>query len=569
MTRLRHGAIPALVAGVLAIAAPASGAIAVEPPDPALAPAAVTAGSGPVSVAVVVPLTAPPTTTGVLDAESLTTYTEQGGILDRELDAVSGTRAAIGLDPMIPASIRLLGSAAPPEALLFLERLRALPNETFLLSYADADPATAVLAGATAELSPLGFHALIDPGNFGPAVTADPTPGTSGSPTPAPTPPADPGDPPPLPTSEDLLAWPVSLPEIAWPAEGTVTADGLAGLAALGYADVLLGAGNLPATGSALVDTGAIDALAIDDAVSSALRDSAYAATETAYAAASVTLEAALRASQITSPGRTIVATLDRRWPFGTLRLPDALAAIEQSDAAQLVSLSAVLSGPRVSASLVEPDAGAAISRGTALGELTTAARAEQSYLAIAEGPQKITEPRRLALLGLSSVGWRTDEEGWAEAVTTELEAAQATLDAVQIADGSDQLLLSDVSSLKLQVSNALPVPVTVLLVVRPLQPLLHVEDPSVEVTIEPDSTSSASVPVESITNGEVTVRAELHSAGGAAVGSPRFLKVILQAGWETVGTVIAGALIVLVFGGGLVRSILRRRREQTADAHD
>ena len=135
--------------------------------------------------------------------------------------------------------------------------------------------------------------------------------------------------------------------------------------------------------------------------------------------------------------------------------------------------------------------------------------------------------------------------------------------------DGSDQLLLSDVSSLRLQVSNGLPVAVTVLLVVRPLQPLLHVEDPSVEVTIEPDSTSSASVPVESITNGEVTVRAELHAASGVAVGSPRFLKVILQAGWETLGTVIAGVLIVLIFGGGLVRSILRRRRDRTADADD
>ena len=94
-------------------------------------------------------------------------------------------------------------------------------------------------------------------------------------------------------------------------------------------------------------------------------------------------------------------------------------------------------------------------------------------------------------------------------------------------------------------------------------------EEPSVEVTIEPDSTSSASVPVQSITNGEVTVRAELHSAAGVAVGAPRFLKVILQAGWETVGTVIAGALVLLVFGGGLVRSTLRRRREQTADADD
>jgi hypothetical protein len=101
----------------------------------------------------------------------------------------------------------------------------------------------------------------------------------------------------------------------------------------------------------------------------------------------------------------------------------------------------------------------------------------------------------------------------------------------------------------------------------RPLRPILNVEDPSVEVTIEPDSTSTVSVPVESITNGDVTVRAELHAANGRTVGEVRFVKVILQAGWETAGTLIAGTLVVLVFGGGLVRSILRRRREAAAGA--
>jgi hypothetical protein len=60
-------------------------------------------------------------------------------------------------------------------------------------------------------------------------------------------------------------------------------------------------------------------------------------------------------------------------------------------------------------------------------------------------------------------------------------------------------------------------------------------------------------------------VRAQLHSASGFDVGSPRFLKVILQAGWETLGTLIVGALVVLVFGGGIVRAFLRRRRERAA----
>jgi hypothetical protein len=569
MTRLRWRVTTALVAGALLAAAPASAGFAADPlPDPGISAAAVTPGSGPVSVAIVMPLTVPPTTTGLIGADALATYTRSGGLLDRELDAVDGTEAAIGLDPMIPASIRVLGSSAPPDALDFLARLRATTNEVFLLGYADADPALASVAGTDEELQPLGFDFTINPANFGPAVTPSPSPSaTDAAATPGATPPAtvdqpvDPGTPPPLPTTADLLAWPTSLPAIAWPAEGTVDDDGLAGLDSLGYDDALLSAGNVSATSSALVDLGSIDGLVADDDLTAAVRGAVYAPTETEYEAARVTLTAALRADAITSPGRTLIATLDRRWPFGTLRLSQVLESIDDDSSAQVVPLTAVLEGPRSSASLTAPAADQDTDRADVLRAMDEANAAEATYLTIADDPSVITQPRRLSLLALSAVGWRIDAVGWAAATTDALDAAGDTLDAVQIVEGSDQLLLSDISSLRLQVSNSLPVAVTVRLQVTPLRPLLHVEDPSVEVTIEPDSTTKASVPVESITNGDVTVRAELHSTSGRSVGEPRFLKVILQAGWETAGTVIAGALVLLVFGGGLVRSIVRRRR--------
>ena len=568
MTRLRTALTAGLAAAALAVAAPASAAPLIDTPEPSIAAAAVTAGSGPVSVAVVVPLTVPPTETGVLDAATLATYTAQGGILDRELDAVAGTSAAVGIDPMITASIQLLGASAPDDALAFLERLRSLPNEIFVLSYADADPALAAVAGTTGALAPLGFDSLLDPANFGPAVTPSATPSADpgATATPEPTTPPDDGAPPPLPTTEALVAWPATLPAIAWPAEGTVTAAGLDGLADQGYADVLVSSDNVSATSSALADLGELDGLVLDTAVTSALRDAVYASTDLDYSAAQVTLTAALEAAMITSPGRTIVAGLDRRWPFGELRLPEALSAIEVDPSAQLVSLSAVLAGPESAADLIEPAGDPLAARAETLAQLSAATQEESAYLVIADDPAVIVEPRRLAFLGLSSIGWRTDDPAWETATTTTLEAAQATLDAVQIVDGSDQLLLSGISNLRLQVSNALPVPVTVRLTVRPLRPLLPIESPSVELTIEPDSTSTASVPVEAIINGDVTVRAELHSPTGSMIAPARFFKVVVQAGWETVGTVVAGVLLVAIFGGGLARSILRRRREAAGD---
>jgi hypothetical protein len=411
------------------------------------------------------------------------------------------------------------------------------------------------------EFAPLGFGSAIDPANFGPAVTPGPTAGADPAATPTPDPTTPPDGPPPLPTTEDLLAWPTTLPAIAWPAEDTVTADGLAGLAGLGYTDVLLSSANVSAAGGARVGFGDIDGLVVDDGLTTAVRDVAYATTDTASVSAQEGLESVLQSAAVSSPGGTLIATLDRRWPFGTVRLGEVLTTIAASPSARLATLSEVLDEPRASATLAEPGDDSTASRGAVLAALSGAARNEAAYLRIADDATVITEPRRLALLGLSAVGWRVDRSGWDAATADELAAAQSTLNAVQIVEGSDQLLLSDISSLRLQVTNALPVGVTVTLNVRPLRPLLHVGDSSVEVSVEPDSTANAAVPVEAIINGDVTVRAELRGASGQAIGAPRLLKVVVQAGWETVGTLIAGTLVVLIFGGGLIRAVLRRRR--------
>jgi hypothetical protein len=575
MTRLRRSlsavlAGCALAAGVL-VAAPASGAPRPEtPPGTAgsVTTAAVTPGTGPVSVAIVIPLSVPPTATGLLDADTLATYTAPGGLLTRQLDAVLGTTVAIGLDPMVTASIEVLGVAAPESALTFLERLRSASNEIFLLAYADADPAVTAGANGGHAIVPLGFDFAIDPANFGPAVTPTPTATGASDPDPAKTglaaDPDDDTEPPPLPSTDDLLGWPSTLEPIAWPAEGTLDAAGLATLSGMGYADVLLSGDNVSQVSTALVDLGDIDGLVTDEAVSAAVRDAAYAATPAAFQEAAARLTETLQDRVAASPGRTILATLDRRWTSSTFRVRDVLSTITAASAAQNVSLGDVLQGPRGGAQLVDAEPG---DRPDAIARLLDAAGDEGTFLSIAADPRSITQPRRLALLALSAAGWEPDDPTWTTAIDTFLTASRGTLEAVQITEGSDLLLLSDISSLRMQVSNALPVAVTVYLSVRPLRPFLSVKDPTVEVTIEPDSTSTASIPVESITNGDVTVQAQLHDASGRSLGDAQFVKVILQAGWETAGTLIAGTLVVLVFGGGLVRSILRRRREAAATA--
>jgi hypothetical protein len=542
-----------------ALALTAVTGLMVAPPALAL-PRATVAENDPVAVAVVVPFTVVPGTDGLIDTTTLAAYTAPGGLLTRELDAVAGTSATIGLDPMIVASIRLLGSAAPASALEWLDRLQSVPNEVFLLAYADADPAAAALAGLT-DLTPLDFGFAVDPAAFGPAVTPAPTPTDGATATPSPDPtaavPPDDTSPPPLPTTEDLLAWQTTLPSVAWPADGTVTADGLAALTSAGYDDVLLSAGNVSPASQAVVAFDGIDAVVADDTLTSLVRSATFASTPLVLTDALAQLTTALGAAAAVSPGRTLVATLDRHWPLGTAHLPQVMAAIDAAARTQSVPLSTVLAGATSQAQLAEPTADARADR---RAQLVSGASDVDSFSQIAADPFVITAPQRLSLLALLSVGWTTSGD-WDTPATDFLGRVRDVLDAVRIVRGSDVLLLSDRSELPITVTNALPVAVTVLVDVRPLRPVLTVEGGPVELTIEANSSNKAKVPVKSIINGEVNVRVTLTDASGVELGTPRFVKVLVRAEWETTGTLIVAVLVVLVFGGGLIRNIVKRRR--------
>jgi Family of unknown function (DUF6049) len=562
-TAARHVVAAVFLASALAFAAPLSAGAAGAAPSEVASAGVPALGVAPVEIAVVVPFTVPIEPTGLIPTDTLATYTAPDGLLTHELDAVAGTPAAIGLDPMILASIRALGTAAPLSAQEWLARLGAVSNDVFLLGYADADPASVLTAGSVNDLVPLGFGFAIDASAFGPAVTPSPTP-TDGT-TPVATPTSIPGGPPPLPTTADLLAWSSALPAIAWPADGTVTAKSLDRLADADYEDVILSASNVSASSEAVVGLNDIAGVVADAPTTELVREAAFASTSSALLDALDRLGTALDAAEAVSPGRTLVATLDRNWPIGASHLQQVLASIDARASAQLVPLRTVLSGPKADAKLAEPSDN---DRAARQNRLVSAAAAEETFARIAEDPLAITAPRRLALLSLFSVAWANDP-AWDTASSAFLAASHKLLASVQIVRSSDVLLLSDRSDLPITVSNALSVPVTVYITVRPLRPLLHVENTTVAITVEPESSEKAKIPVQSISNGEVNVRVSLADQVGQPIGTARFVKVILRAGWETAGTLIAVILVVLVFGGGLARNIVKRRAAARTKAAD
>ncbi|MGV8851976.1 MAG: sortase, partial [Rhodoglobus sp.] len=151
---MRIRVFSAAVALGLGLSLAASGASAVT--DPVTVPA-ITTASAATQVAIIAPLTVPTGSGGLISAELLAEYTGTSGLLTRQLDAVAGKPVAVAVDPMILASIRVLGTSAPQSARAWLQRLSLIGNEVVPLPYANSDPTLATQSGQSSMLEPISF----------------------------------------------------------------------------------------------------------------------------------------------------------------------------------------------------------------------------------------------------------------------------------------------------------------------------------------------------------------------------------------------------------------------------
>ncbi len=513
------------------------------------APAATSVGpDGTVALTVVVPLAVPESDAGFIPVDALDQYTRPTGLLTRELDAIIDRPVVIAIDPRIIASIRILGSSAPASAIEWLNRLESASNETFALTYADSDITLGLQAGSPRVLQPESFDFAIDPALFAEI------PGQTPAPTPSPDAPA-PGPP----TSESLLAWPYTLESIAWPRDATVVAADLAAITASGYTTTILSSGNVSRDeGSALVSIDGGTAAISDDSVSGALRAAVASVSPDDWASAMGTVSTALDAAPA-----TMLATLDRAVPITGTHLAETLAALQADPRVRFTGLSQLLGGSVDEATLVDsPQPAASVER---VAQLLDAESADIRFATVAESPSAITSPRRLHLLALLSSAWQRNPTGWITATDAFLADSADLRASVQVVAYSSFNLLADSASLPISVSNSLDQAVTVYITVRPETALLAVTDSRVELVVEPNSQAKGQIPVQAVSNGTVQVLITLSSGPGVAIGDPATAEINVQAGWETPIVLVIGIIVVLVFGGGIVRNILRRRKPSSA----
>lgn len=509
-------------------------------------PTAATAASGDVRVAIAVPITVPVQTEPLITAADLEQYTGSVGLLTRQLDAVAGLPVTLAVDPLIIVSIRVLGTDAPASSRAWLQRLAGLSNDVVALPFADSDLTLATQAGRTSPLVPEPLDYAIDPARFAEVVDEEPTP--------SPTPSAD--DVPTLPTNDDLFAWDWAVDGLAWPRENTVVSSDLAAIAAGGSDAVLLASGNVDRGDDrrAVVTVGGLTAVVAEESVSAALQSAAAGQGSVGDLVSAITAAAA---AQSGSP--TVVAVMDRRLPSNAPRLTEVITALAATTGVTLVGLPSVLDEQPEAATLVDrPQDAASVE---VVAGLLTAEDAEARFATIGADPLRLTSERRLELLGLVAQGWARPSGPWTTATDEFLARSIEIRESVQIVETSGFNLLADSAALPIAVSNDLGQAVTVFITVRPDTGILAIGDSRVELVIEPNSQARGNVPVSAISNGTVTIEISLTGASGVQVGRTKTAEINVQAGWETPIVVVLAALLVLVFGVGIVRNIVRRRR--------
>lgn len=524
----------------------------------------------PTRVAVVSPITVPANSSGLIGAEALETYTSPTGLLTRQLDAVEGEPVTVAIDPMIIASIRALGISAPESATEWLDRLDALPNDTFPLAYGDADLIAANQAGVPLLPTVSSLQFGLAPEDFPadaaePEVSATPSPSASASPEPQPQEST-------LPTLEELLEWEWTRTDVAWPLEDTVLPTDLDFLRDNGYTTTILSGGNVDVpreedvTPGGAVSANGTGVAMTDGGVSSLLRRAATAATDAEWGDAMTKLTATLAVITDEQPdsGRALLATTSRGDASAGMRLEQTLTTLASLPWADTTGFDTVASAAPVEGT-VRGDRGEAPERLAAVAELARDVQAVDAYSVIAEDPAALTGQPRARYAALLSPAWLENASGWESARAEYRGDVAAILGAVRIPDSSTVNFYSYGAPLPISISNELPQAVTVTVSVASSSAILQVEQPISQLTIEGNSSARLQVPVTSVASGSATVTVRITGPTGQEIAPPSIVAINVQAEWESLGTAVFAALVVLIFAAGVVRTVLKRRRTREA----
>ena len=482
----------------------------------------------------VLALVSPPSTSGLLSAAEFTDLTGPSGILTRQVDLARGRPLVLGIDPRIVSSIQVLGDRAPASALSWLSTVASLPNESFLLAYADADISAQAQAGATSLLSPVTTDVLT------PVLeeTASATPSPTATPQPV------------------AAAFSPTLSNIAWPAGSSVIGSDLGVFSASGLTSAILSSANVTGKNMSAGIAGGLPSVVTLTGLSSALAKNDVSRAASYLAVSSVDESQA---------GRTFAALPRETFSItGLTKLGQTLDTLVAQEWVATGSLSSGLASASTELEIVNsPES----SQRIAVVSNLLARNAEVSaFSTIAEDPSLITNPATRELAAVLSVGWLSNPD-WATAVGQSLQSTEKVLNSVSVVTSSTINMVGGQANIPISVHNGLLQPVTVVVNADPSNARLIVKG-SEKVTIQPESQAKAQIPVQAqVSNGSSVLTVSLQSVDGLAIGEPVSIPINVRADWESWGLGAVALAFVGLLTAGVIRTLRRRKNVLSADA--
>ncbi|HLS50085.1 MAG TPA: DUF6049 family protein [Actinomycetaceae bacterium] len=260
---------------------------------------------------------------------------------------------------------------------------------------------------------------------------------------------------------------------------------------------------------------------------------------------------------------RAQLLALPRDFDGDPALLGAALDALDQAPWLERTSLAELLAAPPAQLAR-QPLPPRAVAPGEAqAGLLADADRAlgrTHDFASMLPDPEELTAAVQRDVLALASHAWRADQGHRQRALAALAAEAQARHDLVAAQSGSTLNLINNEAHLPVSVTNGLRDAVTLTVELSPRDPRLLAQE-AVEVTIGAQESAVVHVPVHAVGSGDVTVDVVLSSPTGAVVGTGGEMEVRVRADWETVGTAVVAAVLVLLLVIGLIRTARRGRR--------
>lgn len=277
--------------------------------------------------------------------------------------------------------------------------------------------------------------------------------------------------------------------------------------------------------------------------------------------------ETAVIAREHPADGRGFLAALPRDIgsdPDHLQAIMDTLAAVEEAPWLELTNMRSLLgrSDPGIEREPLPPEPlSQPVLTPAQVADLSGAWSSLTALAQITPADEKVFGSLGSNILSAFSTTLVASPQTRDDLLTSSLQAAQHLSSAIQIEAGSTVNLISSSGEIPIAVQSRLHVPVTVTVRLVPEDPRLQADEVAT-LRLDPQSAATARIPVAAVSNGNVDVHAEvLTEPQGTVLATGEEFSVRVRADWESTGTIIVAAVLIVGFVIGLVRTIRRGRR--------